>query len=130
MLDIQSRVLSRVKNKYPESLRNKYPDTVFTTSDRVANNPKFPNVYVHEMGSQELGRDLQGTTINAIRSTIQIEVTDNVSMSNAKEVMSNVIMTMKSMRYEVISLPEFQNTQSVYRSVARFRRVIGAYDIL
>lgn len=130
MLDIQTRVFSRIKNKYPKELKTKYPNTFFTTSDRVADNPLFPTVYVHEMQSVEMGRDLEGTTINAIRSTFQIEVTDNASMSNAKEVMENVVSTMKSMRYEVITMPTFQNTPSVYRIVARFRRVIGAYDVL
>lgn len=130
MLDIQSRVFSRLKNKYPTTLQTKYPNTLFTTSDRISDNPQFPTVYVHEMQSQELGRDFDGTTINAIRSNFQIEVTDCDNMSNATEVMNYVVSAMKSMRYEVTSMPEFQNTQSVYRKVARFRRVIGASDVL
>lgn len=129
MLDIETRVFSRIKNQFPQSVKTKYPNIRFTTSDKVPNEPKFPNVYVHEMRSQELGRDLQGTTINAIRSTIQVEVADNESMSNVHEVMSETVMIMKSMRYEVVTMPEFEN-RNVYRSVARFRRVIGAYDVL
>lgn len=130
MLDIQSRVFSRIKNKYPQSLKTKYPDTTFTTSDRVPESPTFPNVYVHELSSVERGRDLDGTSLNAVLSTIQVEVTDNESMSNAKEVMNNVVMTMKSMRYEVVVMPEFRNPQNLFKVVARFRRVIGAYDVL
>lgn len=130
MLDIETRVFSRVKNKYPATLKTKYPNTSFTTSDRVATNPKFPTVYVHEMGSVELGRDLDGTTINAVRSTIQIEVTDNESMARAREVMHSVVEIMKTMRYEVTTIPEFNNTPEIYRVVARFRRVLGSGDVL
>lgn len=130
MLDIEMRVFSRIKNKYPDALKIKYPNTSFTTSDRVAKDPKFPTVYVHEMSGSELARDLDGTSINAIRSTIQIEVTDNESMARAREVMQNVVQTMKTMRYEVNTMPEFSNTPTVYRVVARFRRVIGSGDVL
>lgn len=130
MLDIQTRVFSRIKNQYPAALITKYPETYFTTSDRVSQKPKFPTVYVHEMSSSELGRDLDGTTINAVRTTIQIEITDNVSMSNAKEVMNYVVIVMKAMRYELVTMPEFNNTPEIYRVVARFRRVIGSGDVL
>ena len=130
MLDIQARVFSRIKNAFPKNLKTKYPNISFTTSDRVADNPQFPTVYIHEMSSQELGRDLSGTTISAIRSTFQIEVYDNNSMDNAHTVMSSVIAIMKKMRYEVISMPEFKNSTETYRSVARFRRVIGSGETL
>ncbi len=128
--DIQTRIYSRLKNKYPTTMLTKYPNTLFTISDRVPETPQFPTVYIHEMSTQELARDLAGTTINAIRSNFQIEVTDNESITNVNEVMSYVVSTMKSLRYEVVSMPEFKNTQDVYRKVARFRRVIGAYDVL
>lgn len=130
LLDIESRVFSRIRNKYPTELKTKYPDTYFTTSDRVATNPKFPTVYVHEMNPTEEAQDLENMTLNAITSTFQIEVTDNSSMSNATEVMNYVVGVMKTMRYGVISMPEFSNTTSVFRKVARFRRVIGSGDVL
>ena len=130
MLDIQARVFSRIKNTFPKNLKTKYPNISFTTSDRVADNPQFPTVYIHEMSSQELGRDLSGTTINAIRSTFQIEVYDNNSMDNVQTVMSSVIAIMKKMRYEVTSMPEFKNSTETYRSVTRFRRVIGSGETL
>ena len=128
--DIQSRVYSRLVNKCPSSLKTKYPDLTFTTSDRVPQNPKFPNVYVHERGSMELARDLQGTTINAIRASFQIEVTDNSNMTNATEIMNYVVGEMKVMRFEIVTMPEFENTPSVYRKVAVFRRVLGDGDTL
>jgi len=130
LLDIESRVFSRIKNKCPQSLKDKYPNIYFTTSDRVQTNPKFPTVYVHEMNPVEEAQDLENQTINAVISSFQIEVTDNSSMSNATEVMNFVVETMKTMRYGVVSMPEFSNTTSVFRKIARFRRVIGSGDVL
>lgn len=130
MLDIQNIVISRIKAKYTSALKTKYPNSNFTTSDRVAKDPKFPTIYVHETASSETAEDLDGTSINAVISTIQIEVTDNTSMSVCSDVMANIVGTMKSMRYSVMSMPEFRNNNEVYRKVARFRRVIGSGDIL
>lgn len=128
--DIQSRVFSRLTNKYPQTLKTKYPKTRFTTSDRVPQNPTFPCVYVHERASTETARDLDGTTINAIQATFQIDVTDNSSMENATEVMNFVLSEMKVMRFEVVTMPEFENTPTYFRKVAVFRRVIGDGDTL
>lgn len=128
--DIQSTVFSRLKNKYPQSLKTKYPNTRFTTSDREPQNPQFPNIYVHERSSMEMGEDLEGNTLNAVMSSFQIDVTDNSAMENATEVMNYVLSTMKALRFEVVTMPEFQNTTSVFRKIAVFRRVIGDGDIL
>lgn len=128
--NIEASVISRLKNKYPSSMKTKYPDTNFTADDRVPAEPKFPTVYVHLMGSTEEGQDLEGLTINAVMATFQIEVKDNKSMNNASDVMGYVVKIMKTMRYEVVTMPEFSNNQSVYRKVARFRRMIGSGDVL
>ena len=92
--------------------------------------PRFPTVYIHEMPGMETGADLQGGTINAVWSSFQIEVTTNTKQSDTKEVMDEVVKIMKKMRFQVISMPEFQNTDSIYRRVARFRRMIADDDIL
>ena len=82
------------------------------------------------MPGMETGEDLQGDTINAVWSSFQIEVTTNAKMNDAKEVMNEVVRIMKTMRFQVISTPEFQSTDSTYRRVARFRRMIADDDIL
>lgn len=128
--DIESMVFTRIKAKGNKALKSKYPNIYFTTSDKAQTNPKFPTVYLHEVGSIEQGMDLENTEINAVLNTIQVDVFDNESQERVKEVMSNIVKTMKSMRYTVISLPEFQNTSSTYRQTARFRRMIGKQDLL
>ena len=130
MLDIETIVFSRVKAILTSKLKTKYPDISFTTSDKVKDKPKFPNVYTHMLGSQEEGGDLEGNTINGVLASFQIEVTDNESQTRAKGVMSEVVSVMKGMRFSVIAMPESQNTDTSYRCVARFRRIIGNLDIL
>lgn len=127
--DIESMVFTRVKAKGNNALKSKYPNIYFTTNDKVQKQPQFPTVYLHEVGSVEQGMDLENTEINAVLNTIQVDVTDNESQGRAKEVMSNIVKTMKSMGYTVISLPQFQNTDNVYRQTARFRRMIGKGDL-
>lgn len=131
MLDmLESQVDTRIKTQFSKKLKDRYQNLNFTTSDQSDTAPKFPTVYIHEMPGVETGADLQGNTINAVWSSFQIEVTTNTKMNEAKEVMDEVVRIMKTMRFQVTSMPEFQNTDSVYRRVARFRRIIGADDVL
>ena len=130
MLDIETIVYSRIKAILTSKLKTKYPNITFTTSDKVSSNPKFPNVYVHMLGSQETGEDVENNTINGVLTTFQIEVTDNELQTKAKDVMSEVVEIMKGMRFSVNAMPEFKNTDTAFRSVARFRRTIGNSDII
>ena len=131
MLDmLESQVITRIKTQFSKKLKDRYPNLKFTNSDRADTVPKFPTVYIHEMTGAETGEDLQGDTINAVWSSFQIEVTTNTKMNDAKEVMNEVVRIMKTMRFQVIATPEFQNTDSTYRRVARFRRMIADGDIL
>lgn len=131
MLDmLESQVITRIKTQFSQKMKDRYPNLKFTNSDRADTVPKFPTVYIHEMPGMETGEDLQGDTINAVWSSFQIEVTTNTKMNDAKEVMNEVVRIMKTMRFQVIATPEFQNTDSTYRRVARFQRMIADDDIL
>lgn len=130
MLDIETIVFSRIKAILTSKLKSKYPNISFTTSDKVSSDPKFPNIYVHMMGSPETGEDLEGNTINGVLSTFQIETNDNESQTRAKDVMNEVVKVMKGMRFSIVVMPETQNRDSTFRCVARFRRTIGSLDIL
>lgn len=130
MLDIESIVFSRIKAKATSKLKTKYPDISFTTSDKVSSNPEFPNVYIHMMGSKEIGNDLENITINGVLATFQIETTDNQSQNKAKDVMNTIVGIVKEMRFEIIAMPEMKNKDSAYRCVMRCRRTIGSLDKL
>ena len=128
--DIESIVYSRIKIALTNELKTKYKDLSFTNSDAVIKNPKFPTVYVHELNGYEKARDLENQDIYAVESSFQIEVTDNISQSRAKEVMNEVVKVVKQMRFSGVNMPEFQNIDGYFRCVFRCRRTIGKDDIL
>ena len=88
----------------------------------------FPTIYVHELPGLEQGKDLEGQSINAVLETFQIDCITNTKQSDAKQIMRVVADVMKELRFEIVSMPEFKSQDKVYRSTARFRRVIGRND--
>lgn len=127
---IESIVFSRLLNKYGAELATKYPNINFTTSDREPVSASFPTVYVHELSSQEVGSTLDGIDISGVNSNIQIEVTDNASPDNARYVFKVLLKGMKELGYNIISMPVSQNTQAIYKQIARFNRVYGNGDVI
>lgn len=127
--DLEGMIFTIIKAKFPEHLKTKYPDIFFTNSNITESDPKFPAIYFHEMSGVEQGNDIENTTVNAVLASYQVDVFSNISQSDAKEVMYAVCEIMKGLRFSIINMPEFQNTD-VYRSTATFRRMIGANDIL
>ena len=129
--EIDTTVLSRLKARGYSDLKSEYPSINFTDDDRAVVTAKFPNVFYLNISSPERGRTLDGTTVNAILHSVQIEVSDNgETNSTVKAVMSKVCDYMKDMGYEIVGSPEFRNNTNVYRRVARFRRMIGAKDVI
>lgn len=129
--EIDTTVLSRLRSRGYADLRKNYPNINFTDDDRAPIDPKFPTVFYINISSAERGQTLDGKTMNALLHSVQIEVSDN-SQTNAtvKAVMSKICDYMKDMGYEIVNMPFFQNTDTVFRMVARFRRTIGANDVI
>ena len=90
----------------------------------------FPTIYVHEMSGAEKGQTIDGQTINAVTSTYQVDVIVNTQQSDAKKILAIVASVFKRMRFEVISMPDFDSEEKIYRSTARFSRLIAANDRL
>lgn len=131
MLDsLESQIFSRIKVNFSGRIKKKYPDLNFTTSDKAPTKAKFPTVYIHMLESPEIGSDLEGTSINGITATFQIDVTDNQSQTRADEVAKEVLRIMKTMRFKAVGMPLHDNSGDTYRTVSRYRRPIGAGDIL
>ena len=129
--EIDTTVLSRLRSRGYADLRKNYPNINFTDDDRAPIDPKFPTVFYINISSAERGQTLDGKSMNALLHSVQIEVSDNSQTnSTVKAVMSKICGYMKDMRYEVVNMPFFQNTDNVRRMVARFRRVIGANDVI
>lgn len=129
---IPSQVFTRLKIGLSNKIKTKYDitDKNFSTVSSSNTDAVFPFIYLNTLASTEEGRDLEGSTINGARFSFQIEVTDNVSQNRAREVMSEIINIVKSMRFEVVTLPIFEYLDGTHRCIIRIRRVIGANDTL
>lgn len=127
--EIETTVFSRVKTQGIIALGSKYPELFYTTKDEVEDEPSLPNVYVQELELAEQGRDLEGTEINAVLSTFQINVSAK-RKQQTKEVMNQAVKTMKSMKFEAIGLPTYRTQNGLSKGTARFRRTIDKLDII
>lgn len=131
MLDsLESQVFSRVKYGFSDRIKKKYPDLNFTTNDRADTKPKFPTVYVHFMTGPESGSTTEGNDINAVYVNFQIDVTDNQSQARADEVARETLRVMKTMLFQAVGMPYHDNSDSAYRTVSRYRRMLADEDIL
>lgn len=127
---ITNIVLTRVKAIVGKKLNTKYPDIDFTTSASSSTTPKFPTVYIKRMQGAERGQDLDGSTVNAMLVTFQVEITDNISETRAQEVADNVCAVMKSMRFQILGEPVTDSQVNIHRNIARYQRVVGYGDTL
>ena len=129
---IPSVVFTRIKNDFSEELKTEYKmtDQNFSAIDDNNKSAVFPFVYVHALPATEVGADLEGTHVNAGNFTFQIDVYDNRSQNKARSVMSEIVRIMKSMRFNISSMPEFSVSNGIHRCTIRAKRIIGSGDII
>ena len=127
---IESLVYSRIKNKLPSNIKNKYADLNITTNNANLSDAKFPCIYVHMIESPESGEDMEGDNTNAILVSFVIEVIDNQSQSTTTEISKSIQNIMKQMRFRVVGSPVNDNTDTTYRKISRYRRMIANNDTL
>lgn len=127
---VPSLVFTRIKDNFSPEIKATYnmKDNNFSTK-KTRSDAVFPFVYVHLLPAVEEGQDIEGNSINAGLFTFQIEVYDNHTHGRARSVMAEVVRIMKTMRFDVIAMPEVEDGETI-RYVARFRRMIGSGDIL
>lgn len=125
-------VFTRLKQNFSQTIKDTYKmtDSNFSTVGSSKAPAVFPFVYVNALPASEQGRDLQGTSVNGALFTFQVDVYSNKTQNEARKVMSEVTKVMKTMGFEIVSMPSFESTQDVHRMTARFRRMFGANDKL
>lgn len=128
--DIESTIYSIIKAKTYSTIKKKYPNLLFTDKGQSDSPPAFPTVYIHMLAPTEQGQTLDGQTINGLLVTLQVDITTNASSSDVRWVMAKVAEAFKELRFEAKPMPELTYSDKIYRSTARFRRVIGANDRL
>lgn len=127
--EIESRVFTQISYMLTERENAPYPDMKCTTvsQNTVVN---FPTMYIHELQPVEMGNDLVNQTVNAVLSTFEIQVWDNVSEKNCKDILTAAILEMKKLGFSVTMFPNVTTDSKIAWGVARFRRMIGAEDTL
>lgn len=128
--DFENTILSLVQSLSYPKLKTKFPQIKFTTEEEHDTPAVFPTVYIHLLPPVEQGQTLDGTCINGMLATVQVYVTTNTDKSDAIEVMSVVSDVFKKMRFQGNELPEFKDSNKMHKSIARFRRIVGASDKL
>ena len=129
--ELESIIFTIVKKELLERLKETFPSIKITDKGQTVSKADFPTVYIHELPGVEMGADVFGTDINAVMETFQVDVTTNTSKSDSREIIVNAIDVFKQLRFQIVSMPEFDDDDDeTYRFTARLRRVIGANDKL
>ena len=131
-MKIPLMVFTKLKQNFSQTIKDTYKmtDKNFSTVGSSDTPAVFPFVYVQTLPATEQGRDLQGTSVNGALFAYQVDVYSNKTQSEARNVMSVITKNMKTMGFEIVSMPSFENTKDVHRMTARFRRIMGANDKL
>lgn len=124
-----SKIESRIYTIFKKRMRDNFPTISFTTEQEKVVESKFPMVYLHELEQLEQGNDLENITVNAVLSTIQIQVFTKTAAEN-KRIMTEAVLQMKRLAFNVVAMPIYdsKDDKTLHFSVARFRRMIGSGD--
>lgn len=105
-------------------LQKKYPKLTVTNVSMNETPPGLPNLFINQIDAAQTGTDMEKDRENAIISTIQLEVSSNTGLTEARNIMNDAGDILIKKHYSVISGPTQSNT-SVYRMIMRLRRTIG-----
>lgn len=132
--DVESSIFTAIEYRVRNKLGDKYPELFFTResdNDDLEENV-FPTCYIW-FSSVPLGADLSGQTVNAVRMTMEIQVSSSKSqgIEVAKDVIYEVFDNALQLAFCDIKMsPEYVDMNNdVKRMVARVSRVIGYNDV-
>lgn len=131
VLDIESKIFSKVRGRTMGKLIKEYPNIRFTTNgENVEPITQFPTVYIHEIDSTPIGNDLEAEGVNGVLSSFEVKVTVNTDKDDAVEVMRYIFNAMIELGYLPVGNPISSTSDKMYYSIGRFRRTIGYNDII
>lgn len=122
-MDVHSSIYNRILNP----MRVKFPSAKVVMYEEADTPSQFPFIFVNMLAPSEQARDLQGNSVNGGLFTFQIDVY-STNAEEAKKIMREISSIMKSMSFEIISMPSFDRQDGLRRCTARFRRLICAKD--
>ena len=126
---IESNVFTQIE--YMLVKRNDAPfPKLRCTSVSQSEITSFPTLYLHELQPVEVGMDLTNESVNAVNSTIEIQVWTNTKELDCKNILTQAIFEMKRMGYNVTMFPSVVTDSKIKWGVARFSRIVGSGDDL
>lgn len=129
----QSNIFTIIKNNFSKELKNELgmKDNSFSTTDNQNKKAIFPFVYIWFMPSNAEPIDLERKSAQSIDFSVQIDVFDNKSQTNARDVAMEVMRIMvDELSFIPYPIPYFDNKGDVFRMVAIYKRTIDWNDIL
>lgn len=132
MLSVWNTVNKRLQQELKTGADAPYPDLAMTSRDVSEEPPGFPCLYVNSLGEPTEGSDLQNSQCY-ITSTIELQAysaeSPTGSQTEARKVMDAAGDVMLRMGYQLVAGP-YQDNKGYFRTIARFRRLVGSGDAL
>lgn len=123
MIDVSNRVFTNVKNYIKDICTN-------VSSDSSKSPPEFPASSIEQIDNADSALDLENSE-NATTSVIEINSFSNLSITEAKSIISKECDAMRIMGYVRTYGPkkiENVSDTNIYRMVARFKRLVTSVD--
>lgn len=120
VLENEARIYTIIYGMCIADLTELFSTIRFTTSSET-DVTQFPTVYIHELGTTELGRDMEQTVINVITTTFEVAITVNTQKSDAVTIMKYILNAFKTLGFEGYALPVTETSDGMYICTARFR---------
>lgn len=132
MLSVWNKVNKTLQQKLKTDVDAPFPDLAMTSKDVSGEPPGFPCLYVNSLGEPTDGSDFQNNQCY-ITSTIELQSFSAEppagSQTEARRIMDAAGDVMHRMGYQLIAGP-YQDNKGYFRTIARFRRLVGSGDEL
>lgn len=126
---IESSIFTYLQYMMKNKPNAPYPRLNCTTKSQSTKPSEFPTLYIHNLNPVEMAQDLENDEVNALLSTIEIQVFSNVSEKEANDIMTTAISLMKENRWNVTMFPDPQTSDKISYAIARFRKLVTESDI-
>lgn len=125
-MQIQSKVFTQIQYM----MKKKYANLKCTTKNENGMPAEFPTLYLHELEPIERGQDLTNETVNAVLSTVEIQVWTNTTEDDCRKIMAEAVDQMKKLQFNIIAMPVIKTNDKISWGVMRGRRMVGNGDKL
>lgn len=126
--ELEARIFTIVKSSLIDNgITERYPTLRFVSPGKQYIPSDFPTVWIREIQSIEVGKDLDGTSINAVSENIQVDVISR-ERQISRNIMNEVVVEFKKLRFNMSFLPISTEDDLKSYCFARFNRTVGMSD--